>query len=111
MKPATQSMLDAMVRAIVAAVQPERIVLFGSLARGDERADSDVDLLVIEGEPFGPSRSRFHEIARLERAMGTIPLATDILVYSTEEVKRLQTSPNHVVARALREGITLHARS
>lgn len=107
----TETDLEAMVRSIVDAVQPERIILFGSLARGEERVDSDVDLLVIESEPFGPSRSRFHEIARLERAMGAIPLATDILVYTTEEVERLKSSVNHVVAHALREGRVLHARS
>lgn len=107
----TEADLNAMVHAIVEAVQPERIILFGSLARGDAAPDSDVDLLVIESEPFTSSRSRFREIARLERAMGTIPVATDILVYTTEEVARLQSSANHIVARALREGKVLHARS
>lgn len=103
--------LAAMVRAIVAAAQPERIILFGSHVQGDARSDSDVDLLVIEAEPFGPHRSRFREINRLERAMGTIPVATDILVYSVDEVERLKTSTSHVVAHALREGRVLHARS
>ena len=107
----TDATLSTMVRAIVDTAQPERIILFGSHARGEEGADSDVDLLVIESEPFGPCRSRFHETARLERAMGTIPLATDILVYTTEEVAQLQSSVNHVVARALREGRVLHVRS
>ncbi|MBF0426293.1 MAG: nucleotidyltransferase domain-containing protein [Magnetococcales bacterium] len=108
----TDADLAAMVDAIVEAAQPERIILFGSHARGDATPDSDVDLLVIEAEPFGPHRSRFQEINRLERAMGTIPVATDILVYSSDEVERLKSSANHVVARALREGKVLHhARS
>lgn len=107
----TETHLTAMVRAIVEAAKPERIILFGSLARGDAKPDSDVDLLVIESEPFGPSRSRFQEIARLERAMGTIPIATDILVYTTEEVAQLQSSASHIVAHALREGKVLHVRS
>ena len=85
----TETTLSTMVRAIVDTAQPERIILFGSHARGEEGADSDVDLLVIESEPFGPLRSRFHEMARLERAMDTVPLATDILVYTTEEVAQL----------------------
>lgn len=107
----TETYLARMVLAIVDAVQPERIILFGSRARGEAREDSDVDLLVIESEPFGPARSRFNEIARLEHAMGSIPLATDILVYTSEEVEQLKSSANHVVARALREGKVLHARS
>ncbi|MBF0419835.1 MAG: nucleotidyltransferase domain-containing protein [Magnetococcales bacterium] len=107
----TASDLTAMVRSIVAAVQPEQVILFGSYARGDAKFDSDVDLLVVEAEPFTASRCRFQEIARLERAMGTIPVATDILVYSLDEVERLKLSRNHVVARALREGKVLHVRS
>ncbi|MBF0181942.1 MAG: nucleotidyltransferase domain-containing protein [Magnetococcales bacterium] len=107
----TDADLAAMSARIVETAAPERIILFGSHARGDARPDSDVDLLVIEDEPFGPNRSRFREIARLERAMGTIPVATDILVYSLEEVERLKSSANHVVGRALREGKVLHARS
>ncbi|MEO5352264.1 MAG: nucleotidyltransferase domain-containing protein [Magnetococcus sp. XQGC-1] len=111
MNPVTQEMLNAAICVMVNAVQPEQIILFGSHARGEEQADSDVDLLVIESEPFGPSRSRFHEIATLERAIGTIPLATDILVYSVSEVEQLKQSANHIVAHALREGRVLHARS
>lgn len=107
----TETYLSAMVSAIVATAKPEQIILFGSLARGNANACSDVDLLVIESDPFGSHRSRFQEIARLERAMGSIPLATDILVYSRDEVERLRSSPNHIVARALREGKVLHARS
>jgi predicted nucleotidyltransferase len=107
----TETELTAMVRSIVAEVRPEQIILFGSYARGDAGSDADVDLLVIEAEPFGPHRSRFQEINRLERAMGSIPVATDILVYSLDEVERLKSSRNHVVARALREGKVLHARS
>ncbi|MBF0340424.1 MAG: nucleotidyltransferase domain-containing protein [Magnetococcales bacterium] len=102
--------LQQMVQAIVKVANPKQVILFGSRARGQMDAATDVDLLVIESEPFGPERSRYREIARLEDAMGTIPVATDILVYSEEETERLRNSANHVVARALREGKVLHAR-
>ena len=39
--------VQEMVRRLAEAVQPERIILFGSHARGDAGLDSDVDLLVI----------------------------------------------------------------
>ncbi|MFM7289713.1 MAG: nucleotidyltransferase domain-containing protein, partial [Planctomycetia bacterium] len=39
-----------MTRAVVAAVHPEQVLVFGSHARGDATADSDVDLLVVEKE-------------------------------------------------------------
>ncbi len=58
-------MVTAVVDRIVDAAHPLRIVLFGSQARADATPSSDVDLLVIEAEPFGEGRSRFKEIARL----------------------------------------------
>ena len=41
-----ESSLSKIVRALVDALDPERVVLFGSWARGEERPDSDIDLFV-----------------------------------------------------------------
>jgi uncharacterized protein len=98
------------VQRIVEAAHPEQIILFGSRARDEASEGSDVDLLVIESEPFGPQRSRLSEIGRLESAIGKLPIATDILVYSRGEVERWQDSTRHVIGRALREGRILYAR-
>ena len=51
-----EPLLQRMVAAIVEAADPEQVILFGSRARGDARPDSDVDLVVVEAEPFGPGR-------------------------------------------------------
>lgn len=102
--------LPEIVRRLVAAAKPEQIILFGSWAKGEARPDSDLDLLVIEPEPFGPDRSRLQEIGRLEHALGRLPYPTDILVYSRDEVERWKSSTHHVIARALREGTVLYAR-
>ena len=58
-------LLRRMTATIVDAVDPEKVILFGSRARGDAEADSDFDLLVIEAEPFGPSRDRGAQETRL----------------------------------------------
>jgi uncharacterized protein len=102
--------LPEIVRRLVETAQPEQIILFGSWAKGTNRPDSDLDLLVIESEPFGKGRSRLREIGRLERALDRLPHPTDILVYSLDEVERWQTSPNHIIGQALREGKKLYAR-
>lgn len=102
--------LPEIVRRLVATAQPERIILFGSWATGANKPDSDLDLLVIESEPFGKERSRLREIGRLERALGRLPYPTDILVYSRDEVERWRSSPNHVIAQALKEGTEIYAR-
>ncbi len=106
----SDDLLSQMARVIVREVEPERIILFGSHARGDARPDSDVDLLVIEREPFGKQRSRRREAALLWRALARFPVPKDIVVYSQEEAAARKDSPGHLVAHALREGRVLYER-
>lgn len=105
-----ESLLRQMVSTIVSEVAPETIILFGSRARGDARSDSDVDLLVVESEPFSPQRSRRREVARLYMALRGMAVSKDILLYSREEFDHFKNSLNHVVGRAHREGKVLHER-
>ena len=102
--------LQRMVRILVEAADPEQIILFGSRARGDARPDSDVDLIVVEAEPFGKDRSRVAESLRLYRALGVQGVAKDILVYSREDVEYWRDSLNNILARALREGEVIYER-
>ena len=108
--PVTDDLLDRMVRAIVDEVDPEQVILFGSRGRGDHRADSDIDLVVIETEPFGPGRNRHDEMIRLYGAVARFPAPADVLVYSRDDVEYWRDSLNHVLARALREGRVLYER-
>jgi len=107
----TGKLLAEMVEAIVREVDPEQIYLFGSHARGDAHGDSDVDLLIVEREPFGPRRSRFREINRIHRVLSSFRIPTDMLVYSSEEFAKWRLSLKHVVGRCDREGKLLYARS
>ena len=93
--PVTDDLLGRMVRAIVAEVDPEQVILFGSRDRGDHRADSDIDLVVIEAEPFGPGRSRHQELVRLYEAVARFPAPADVLVYSRDDVEYWRDSLNH----------------
>jgi uncharacterized protein len=102
--------LEELVQAIVAAADPEQIILFGSRARGEARSGSDVDLLIVESDPFDANRSRRKEMARLWRALSHFPFPKDILLYSRDEVEYWRHSLNNVVARALREGKVLYER-
>ena len=54
-----EALLQRMTAALVEAADPEQVILFGSRARGDAGPESDVDLIVVEAEPFGPERDRF----------------------------------------------------
>ncbi|MFW6163012.1 MAG: nucleotidyltransferase domain-containing protein [Planctomycetota bacterium] len=99
-----------MVTAVVAAVKPERIILFGSQARADQGSGSDVDLLVVLAEGFHEGRSRRWELQRVRRALSGFRVPKDVLVYSSDEVARWADSLNHVIARAVREGRVLYER-
>lgn len=106
----TEQVLRRMVQAIVDEVAPEQVLLFGSRARGDAKRGADVDLIVIESEPFSAHRSRTREVARLYKALAGIRVPKDILVYSRDEVEYWRDSLNYVLARALREGRVLYER-
>ena len=110
MPAVTEELLQEMVRVIVEEVDPEQVYLFGSHARGDAREGSDVDLLVVEGEPFGPERSRYAMAGRLWEALARFRVPKDLLLFSADEVERRRGGRNHVVAHALREGRVLYER-
>jgi uncharacterized protein len=103
--------IESIIRVIVSSVDPERVVLFGSRATGSAHHDSDLDLLIVEREPFGPQRSRSLEIRRIRNLLSGFRIPKDILVYSLDEVARWQNSVNHILAKCLREGKVLYARS
>jgi len=106
----SEDLLAQMAKVIVREVEPERIILFGSHARGDARPDSDVDLLVIERDGFGKLRSRRREAALLWRALAGFQVPKDIVVYSEAEVAAWKNSPGHLMDRVLREGRVLYER-
>jgi len=87
-----------------AATNAEQIWLFGSYARGQANADSDLDFLVIE--PFVENRAR--EMVRLRRALRPLRVSADVLVYSRAEVNQWGNQPGTALYWALREGRVVH---
>jgi predicted nucleotidyltransferase len=106
----TEQVLQEMAEAIVREVGPSEIWLFGSRARGQADPASDVDLLIVEREPFSAARGRLAEITRIRRALSAFRIAKDVLVFSEAEVLLWRTSLNHIIARCLREGRRLYGR-
>lgn len=104
------NLLDKMVKAVVKAVNPTQVILFGSQAKGNAQSDSDIDFLVVEAEGFGPGRSRHQEAVRVWRTLAKFGVPTDVLIYSAEEVKEWSQSPNHVISKVLKEGQVLYER-
>ncbi len=107
-QPVTEELLKEMTEIIVREVNPRKVVLFGSYAKGTARPDSDLDFLIIEDDPFNAQRSRRAEMARLWMLFPDVRIPIDFLVYSTEEIAKLATSQNHVVHHAMSDGRVLY---
>jgi len=106
----SEQLIEGMVKAIVEEVEPRRIYLFGSCARGNQTGESDVDLLIVEDERFGPDRDRWSELQHIRKVLRPFRLPKDVLVYSRDEFEKWEDSLNHVIAHAVREGRLLYER-
>lgn len=106
----TDQLIQEMTDIIVRGVNPRKVVLFGSHARGEARPGSDLDFLVIEDGPFGPGRAREDEMVKLWDLFFEYSVPMDFLVYSPDEIEKWQSAPNHVVAHALKDGKVLYER-
>lgn len=96
-----------MVRRIVEAVNPERVIMFGSRARGEGRPDSDVDLMIIAPSELPVWRRTMP----LYMLLGGLGLAKDLLWWTPEEVEEWREVRSHIISWALREGKVLYERS
>lgn len=98
--------LAEVVRRLVEAYQPERIYLFGSVARGDAGADSDYDLLVVVPDDAPPARRRSRLAYEALRGTGT---AADVLVCTSSYFEDRRSLKASLPGTILREGYLLHA--
>ena len=96
--------LERLVSRIVDAVQPEKIILFGSAARGATRPGSDLDLLVIKSGDY-----HHIELAQsIYMVLGRRDFAVDITVAPPEEVEEYRDEYCLVIYPALREGKVIY---
>jgi len=99
--------LQEIVQRLVAAAQPNRVILFGSYGRGKAGTGSDLDLMVIKPEVSDP----YAETIRLHETVGNIGLGVDVLVYSEAEYQRRSQVPGTVLYWARKEGRTIYEAS
>jgi len=102
-----RSQIKEMVRRIAGRFHPEKIILFGSHARGDAGPDSDVDLLVVMPVQ-GSKREKAVEIGV---TLHDIPVPTDVIVTTPEDYEWRKEIPGTIERPATLEGRVLYARS
>lgn len=95
--------LAEIVQSVVEAAQPDRIILFGSAARGEMGPNSDIDLLIIKSGKFNHYRVTRDIYRNLSGAA-----AVDALVVTPEVLEQYGDSPYLVYYPALREGKVIY---
>jgi len=105
-KAETEAGIDEIVGRIVEAARPERVLLFGSAARGTTGPQSDLDFLVIKAGRYNPRKVAGDIYLRLRG----IARAVDLVVVTPQQVEMYRDSPYSVVYPALREGRVVYER-
>ena len=101
--------LPSVVELVAGWFDPLKVVLFGSLARGEANYDSDIDLLVVfDHVKLEDKRSLTVEI---RRALAEIPVPVDVIVADVDEILRQGHIVGTVLRPALREGKVFYERS
>ena len=97
--------LIEIIRRIVEVANPDKIILFGSAARGQMGPNSDLDLLVVKSGDF--HRGRLTE--EIYMNLFGVGQAVDIIVVTPEDIERYKDSFAVVIYPALKEGKVVYA--
>jgi len=98
--------IGRMVQRIAEQFHPDKIILFGSHARGTATPESDVDLLVV----MPTSGERREQQVRIRMALHDMPLPKDVIVVSSAELERRRNIVGTIEYPAVKEGRVMYAR-
>jgi predicted nucleotidyltransferase len=98
--------LQEIVARLVRAVDPDKLVLFGSRAAGRGRPGSDYDVLIVKAE----SDPRQRRTGPLYHHLWGIPGAVDLLWFTPEEIDEWSQVRQHVATQALRDGVVVYEK-
>lgn len=100
----SEETLAVIVRRVLGVCQPERLILFGSVASGRMTRDSDIDLLVVERE-VPDARA---EALRLRKALAGLPFPFDVVVMSTDRFEETRNVIGGIAWPAARHGKVIY---
>ena len=100
----SDEVLNEMKRRLVDGFHPDKIILFGSQARGTADDRSDVDILVVC--PVAGNRRAL--TLAMDRALWGLKLARDIVVLTPDQYQRDRQIPGTIARPASLEGRVLY---
>ena len=103
-KAVSEEVLREIVRRVVEIAKPEKIILFGSAARGEMGRNSDVDLLVVKRGKY----NRSHLAGDIYMNLHGVGQAVDVIVVTPEEVERYRDTHCLIIKPALQEGTEVY---
>ncbi|MHB1474475.1 MAG: nucleotidyltransferase domain-containing protein, partial [Dermatophilaceae bacterium] len=106
MRREVRDLLPTIRRRLVSRFQPERIIVFGSQARGDAKQGSDLDLLVVVSNAID-LRSTTRDMYQV---LDDLPIAKDIVVATEADIDRFGNLVGTILRPALSEGIIIYER-
>jgi predicted nucleotidyltransferase len=95
------------VERIATRFHPDKIILFGSRARGQGGPDSDADLLIV----MRVDGSKRQQAVQMDLALEGIPIPIDLIVVTPEEVEKYRDAIGTIIREAVREGKVLYERA
>jgi len=106
----TEQQIQEVQRIVVTEVNPERVYLFGSLARGQHHKDSDMDLLVVVSEELN-DELRIQVMMNLRKStyIPKLMFPKDFLVYSKKEFEELKSDKYSFLFHVLKDARPLYA--
>ena len=97
--------IERVVQRIVEVAQPDKIILFGSAARGEIGPNSDLDLLVVKG---GAHRRKLAQAIYMN--LIGVGVSVDAVVVTPDDIERYGNANGLVLETALREGKVIYER-
>ena len=99
-----KKLLEEVTRRIVESVKPQRVLLFGSAARGRMSKDSDLDMLVV----MRKSVHRRQIAQKIYRNLHGTGIAVDIIVATEKDLEKYGERAGTILKSALQEGRVLY---
>ena len=105
--PLSPHFIEVVVQRVLRAVRPDRVILFGSAVTGQMTEDSDVDLLVLVGNPENPRA----ESVRIRQSIGNMGRPFDVIVMKTERFEKTKGLIGGLAYPANKYGKVIYGRT